>query len=149
MNNKAVYMSINPNATQKIVNQIKNHEFRNYIPKQPFNMIFVYVTAPISSLKYIIKINQFIKHPSLIKYEGDGNDEFNSGHKSKYAYEIHSVYEISNNMPLSLLKKEYDFTPPQSFAYDSSYETLTNYILNSKLKLLFTNKRIEGESNGK
>ena len=149
MDKKAIYMSINPNATQKIVDQIKNHEFRNYIPKQPFNKIFVYVTAPISSLKYIIKINQFIKHPTLIKYEGDRNDEFNSGNKSKYAYEIHSVYEISNNMPLTLLKKAYDFTPPQSFAYDNRYEKLTNYIINSKLKLLFTNKNIEGESNGK
>lgn len=142
MNKKAVYMSINPNATQKILDQIKNHEFRNYIPKQPFDMIFAYVTAPISSLKYVIEINRIIKYPDLINYEGDGNIEFNLGNKTKYAYEIHSVYEIDNHISLSQLKNDYNFIPPQAFAYDKRYEMLTDHIINSKLNLLFANKNI-------
>ena len=37
----AIYVSINPNATDKIVQQKKNHEFRNYLPKRNFDYLFV------------------------------------------------------------------------------------------------------------
>lgn len=146
---KAIYISINPNAINKIIKQGKNHEFRNYIPKQPFDTLFVYVTAPISTLKYIININSVIKFPNNISYIGDGNYEFNNGDKSKFAYEIYSVHELNKPIKLTELKNKYNFTPPQSFAYDKMYDKLTCQILNSDMKLLFINRNIEEETYGK
>lgn len=32
--NDGIYVSINPSPTSKIVQGVKNHEFRNYVPKK-------------------------------------------------------------------------------------------------------------------
>ena len=53
---KAIYVSINALAVEKIINKRKNHEFRNYIPKKEFDTLYVYTTSPKSELKYILKI---------------------------------------------------------------------------------------------
>ena len=79
-------------------------------------------------------------YPEQIKYSGDGNDIFNNGKKSKYAYEIGEVYQLSNPVSLNALKNVYGFNPPQSFAYDDCYEKLTEYILNQEKIILWRNE---------
>ena len=40
--NNGIYVSINPKPASKIVQGIKNYEFRNYIPKKSFNFNGLY-----------------------------------------------------------------------------------------------------------
>ena len=121
----AIYVSINATAVGKIINKIKNHEFRNYIPKREFNTLYVYTTSPKSELRYLLKIEKIIEYPNQIMAKGDGNLEFNNGKKAKYAYKIKDIYELENSISLKTLKEEYGFTPPQSYAYDDRYPELT------------------------
>lgn len=129
---KAIYVSINALAVEKIINKRKNHEFRNYIPKKEFDTLYVYTTSPKSELKYILKINQIIKYPDKILVQGDGNSEFNNGQKSKFAYRIDAIYELENSFTLKELKECYGFVPPQAFAYGDRYQTLTEKLEQAK-----------------
>ena len=136
----SIYLSIHVGPTNRIVSGIKNHEFRNYIPKKEFEYIFVYVTVPVKELKYIIKVGDIVEKNSKIKYEGDGNTEFNKGLMTKFAYEILEVYELEKPIPLKELKEKYNFNPPQAFAYGDKYKELSRDILNQNKKLIIKNK---------
>lgn len=125
---KAIYVSIKTTAVEKIINKIKNHEFRNYIPKREFDTLYVYTTSPKSELKYLLKIEKIIEYPNQIMEQGDGNLEFNNGQKAKFAYKIKDIYELENSISLNALKVEYGFTPPQSYAYADRYPELTRTI---------------------
>lgn len=131
----AIYISIKPVHLRRIEQGIKNHEFRNYIPKKEFDTLYVYESYPTSSLKYIIKIDKIISYPDKIDKDGYGNIEFNQGLKTKYAYHIDKVYKLDNPLDLKTLKEKYHFTPPQGYAYDTRYQELTNYINNLNIVL--------------
>lgn len=136
---KGIYVSIKQEPTYKIVQGIKNYEFRNYIPKKSFKFLYVYVTAPQSQLKYIIEIGDIVKYPEQLKLDGDGNSDFNQGKKSKYAYPIIKVYELTNPILLEELKNKFGFVPPQAFSYAETYAELTEYILTSE-KVIIINQ---------
>ncbi len=102
--NDGIYVSIKPNPISKIMKGIKNHEFRNYVPKESFKFLYVYVSAPQSELKYVIEIGKIVQYPEKVEDYGDGNLEFNKGQKSKYAYPILKVYELINPISLKILK---------------------------------------------
>lgn len=130
--NKAIYVSINANAVEKIVNKRKNYEFRNYIPKREFDTLYVYTTSPKSELKYLLKIGQIVKYPEQIMVQGDGNLEFNNGQKHTFAYRIDGIYELESGISLKELKEEYGFVPPQAFAYSDRYPCLTKKLEQTK-----------------
>lgn len=134
-----IYVSINPNSTFKIVQGTKKYEFRNYIPKSEFKYLYVYVTAPESEIRYIIEIGEIIKYPNILPGDSDGVHEFNMGVKSKYAYPVIKVYELVNPISLRELRKKYNFSAPQAFAYDNAYPILTNCIKSQERKLLVSN----------
>lgn len=123
-----IYVSINPEPTSKIVQGIKNHEFRNYIPKKSFKFLYVYVTAPQSQLKYVIEIGDIVKYPEKLESNGDGNLDFNIGKKSKYAYQIIKVYELACPISLEELKNKFRFVPPQAFSYAETFAELTEHL---------------------
>ena len=126
--NNGIYVSINPVPVSKIIQGIKNHEFRNYVPKESFQFLYVYVTVPKCELKYVIEIGKIVQYPNRLEVDGDGNTEFNSGNKSKFAYPIKKVYELSNPISLKELKEKFAFVPPQAFSYSKTYPELTDYI---------------------
>lgn len=129
---KALYISIKPQFTKLIETGEKNYEFRKYIPKKEFDTLFVYETVPTCALKYIIDIDEIVEYPNKIDEKGYGNLDFNNGlKKSKYAYHIKGVKKLVKPIPLKLLKEEYEFAAPQSYAYDDRYMKLTNDILNA------------------
>lgn len=126
---KGIFLSIKPEFTKKIENGIKNYEFRKYIPKKPFEILYVYETVPTCALKYILTIDKIINYPDKIDEDGYGNDDFNNGlKKSKYAYHIASVEKIVNPVSLKKLKYDFGFVAPQSYAYDDRYQELIDYI---------------------
>lgn len=124
----AVFMSIKEIHINRILNKIKNHEFRTKKPKKDFDYIIVYVLTPIKELKYILKVKQPVASPNKISINGYGNKEFNNVSTEKYAYPIESVYEINKPIKLDILKQEFNFTAPQSFAYGEKYKELLDYI---------------------
>lgn len=124
----AVFMSIKEIHMNRILSKIKNHEFRTKKLKNEFDYIIVYVPAPIKELKYILKVKQPVASPNKISINGYGNKEFNNVSTEKYAYPIESVYEINKPIKLDILKQEFNFTAPQSFAYGEKYKELLDYI---------------------
>ena len=139
MNDKlttGIYVSINPESTSKIVHEIKNHEFRNYIPKKSFKFLYVYVTAPQGQLKYVIEIGDIVKYPKKLESNGDGNSDFNLGKKSKYAYPIIKVYELTVPISLEELKNKFGFVPPQAFSYAETFANLTEHLLKAEKTLI-------------
>ncbi|MDD2637080.1 MAG: hypothetical protein PHW82_16435 [Bacteroidales bacterium] len=131
-----IYVSINKNSNFKIVSGVKNHEFRNYIPKEKFDLLYVYETSPTSKLKYLVEIGKIVEYPNKLNSCGDGNTEFNEGIKSKYAYEILKVYELIIPITLNELKEKFNFMPPQAFAYGKRYPELTSNLEKSEKKLI-------------
>lgn len=128
MHKAAIYISINPLAVKNIAEGLKNHEFRNYKPKRIFNYLYVYITNPVCELKYIYEIDSIVKYPDKITKPGIGNEEFNGGNKTLFAYSIKKVYRLSKPIPLQQLKDQYNFTPPQAFSYSQTYLSLTEAI---------------------
>lgn len=142
MNEKAIYLSIKPQFTKLIESGKKDHEFRKYIPKQNINTLYVYESAPTSALKYIINLGKIIMYPDKINSIGYRNEDFNNGiKKSKFAYEIESVYKLDTPISLVELKEKYNFSPPQSYAYDHKYPKLTKYIQEADKSLVLTRKK--------
>lgn len=123
-----VFMSIKEIHMNRILSKIKNHEFRTKKPKNNFDYIIVYVPTPIKELKYILKVKQPVASPNKISINEYGNKEFNNVSTEKYAYPIESVYEINKPIKLDILKQEFNFTAPQSFAYGEKYKELLDYI---------------------
>ena len=124
----SIFMSIKEEHIERIAKRSKNHEFRNRIPKKEVEYIIVYVPTPVKKLKYILKVKEPVKAPNKIEIEGKGNQEFNDGKGSKYAYPIESVYKINEILDLGELKNKYNFTAPQSFAYGEKYKEILKFI---------------------
>ena len=134
---KGIFISIKPEYMKKIESGEKNYEFRKYIPKEPFHILYVYESTPTSSLKYILTIDKIVKYPEKITEKGYGNNDFNQGLKeSKYAYHIQKVSKLVNPIPLEVLKTQFKFTPPERFAYASKYPELVKYLNDINNKIL-------------
>lgn len=135
--NNAVFMSIKQIHINRILQKVKNHEFRTKKPKNKFNYIIVYVPTPLKELKYILKVKEPIVTPNNILIDGYGNIEFNEECKEKYAYPIENVYEIKQPIGLIELREKFNFTAPQSFAYGEKYNSLLKYIEEIGVKKLY------------
>ncbi|MBR3362777.1 MAG: hypothetical protein IKG40_02500 [Bacilli bacterium] len=126
---RGIFLSIKPEFTRKIESGEKNYEYRKYLPKENFELLYVYETVPTCSLKYILYIDRIVEYPNKISEKGFGNDDFNNGlKKSKYAYHIKHVEKLDNPISLKTLKEKYGFSAPQSYAYDTKYPDLVDYI---------------------
>ena len=138
---KGIFISIKPEFTKRIELGEKNYEFRKYIPKEEFDKLYVYETVPTCSLKYILTIDKIVEYPNKIIEKGYGNNDFNNGlKKSKFAYHILKVEKIDNPISLKELKTKFGFTAPQSYAYDTSYPKLVNYINKLSTKVIINNE---------
>lgn len=126
----SIIISIKPIHLKRIESGIKNYEFRNYIPKRKFKYLIVHESG--IGIKYIIEIDNIIEYPNKIKEDGYGNDKFNNGLMTKYAYHIKHVYKINKILDLKYLKEKYNFRPPQAFMYTDNYKELIEEILNIK-----------------
>ena len=71
----------------------------------------------------------------------DQNDDFNNGlKKSKFAYHILKVEKLDNSISLKELKTRFGFAAPQSYAYDTRYPELVNYINTLSKKVVIDNE---------
>jgi len=103
-----------------IVARTKNHEFRKYLIASTVQRMWLYVSSPDQTLRYVAVISNG-KAPGEIEVEdGMGNAMFNVGEKkdvAAYAYEIKELYQLRVPLPLLSMQSEYGITFPQRFAY--------------------------------
>lgn len=126
-----IFISIKPPYCKLIKSQEKVNEFRSKIPKLPVNHFWIYESAPSSSLKYCAIVGTPVHFPDKVKEVGYGDQSFNEGNsKYTYAYPILQLYELTEAIPLKILKEMYQFSPPQGFAYCGRYPKLDIYLKN-------------------
>jgi hypothetical protein len=111
-----VFVSIHPTRVAGFLNRTRNHAtFPRPLPPS-VSRIWLYETAPVSTLRYMAVIGP-AKRPGEILESGEGNAEFNANTSGKTdAYEIRDLYELAN--PLSLLElrsSEWLQRPPPTF----------------------------------
>jgi predicted transcriptional regulator len=120
-----IFLSIKPKFVNLIYMKEKNYEFRNYKPKNLISKIWIYTSSPVCELQFMIDVEEPVEFPNKILVGGVGNLEFNQGlKKAKFAFPIKKLFKLEKPIPLKALKQNYNFTPPQSFVYCKSYETL-------------------------
>lgn len=125
-----IIVSIKPKYMDLIIKKEKVNEFRNFRTKRGvISWMYVYVTAPISSLKYVLKIKEPTYFPNKVAEKGYGDSDFNLG-KSKYklAYPIVEVLELKDPLNMKKLNETFNFKGPQAYAYLSTYSLLKEYL---------------------
>lgn len=118
--NSDVFISIHPEHVASILSQKKIHEFRQWRLPPTVSRIWIYETAPISTLKYMAVIGPEKRQSDILNDDGVGNSEFNSlpSHGPNYAYEILEVYELADPLPWAqLYVNEWLKTPPLKWTW--------------------------------
>lgn len=121
-----VLISIKPEHTKNIEEQLKNYEFRSYLIKD-IKTMYVYESNT-SCLKYIMVINNVVHYPDKIDENGIGNREFNNHMKYEYAYHIAHLYKLNKPITLTELKSRFKFYAPQKYTLASSHPELIEHI---------------------
>lgn len=96
-----VFISIHPQNVTKILNRTKDHEFRKWRLPPSVSRMWIYETAPTSTLKYMAVISREKRPKEILNESGIGNADFNAkpSDSSNYAYEILELYQLAD--PLS------------------------------------------------
>ncbi|KAF8204433.1 hypothetical protein K438DRAFT_1932445 [Mycena galopus ATCC 62051] len=119
-----ILISIKTPHMNNIAARSKNHEFRKYLVSRTVQRMWLYVSSPDQTLRYIAIVSQG-KVPGEIG-EGDsglGNADFNNGGPStniggaRYAYEILHLYKLRQPLHISVLGEQYSISPPQRYMY--------------------------------
>lgn len=121
-----VLISIKPEHTKNIEEQLKNYEFRSYLIKD-IKTMYVYESNT-SCLKYIMVIDNVVHYPDKIDENGIGNREFNNHMKYEYAYHIAHLYKLNKPITLTELKSRFKFYAPQKYTLASSHPELIEHI---------------------
>ena len=133
-----ICISLRPEMAELVRLRKKNHEFRRYKLPYEVRRLWIYVTMPVSELKYIAEIGELVEYPTNIPEDGVGNTEFNKGlKKSKYAYPILHLDELVEPLNLQRLREEFGFSPPQRFVYTTKYQKLVDHFSSSRLRGLY------------
>lgn len=131
---KEIVISIKPQYVELISKKYKNHEFRNYIPKQDVDRLWIYTSTPIKKIEYVLDIDKIVKYPETIPEDGIGNRDFNThSNNYSYAYHIKHLHKLKDPIDLVTLQANFNFTAPQSYFYLENYSDLSNYLKNIKL----------------
>ncbi|KAF8673049.1 hypothetical protein AX14_005438 [Amanita brunnescens Koide BX004] len=84
---KDILIPIIPIHMNKIIERKKNHEFRKFMIPQTVQRMWLYVTAPDRTLRYIATISHGKKPGEVEQEDGIGNADFNAGLKASIAAE--------------------------------------------------------------
>ncbi|KAL2755550.1 hypothetical protein ACRALDRAFT_1064382 [Sodiomyces alcalophilus JCM 7366] len=114
-----IFISIRPEHVDQIVSGEKNHEFRHYRIPAVVSRMWIYVTAPISELRYMARISAAKQPGEIEDEEGVGNAEFNARRSGgMFAYELLDLYQLNNPASLDEMKEHGWVTgPPQKYNY--------------------------------
>lgn len=118
-NNSDIFISIHPPYVKEIINRTKSHEFRSWALPPTVVRLWIYETAPRSTIRYMAAISPAKCPGDILDENGLGNAEFNRKPAgSEYAYEIIDLYELANPRNLAELKEMgWLKGPPQKMAW--------------------------------
>lgn len=137
MNKKRFIVSIKPKFVEKIFSGEKLVELRKQFPIDvPTNsLILIYSSSPVKSFIgyiYIKKVKKMSVRSIWKTYREVScinREEFNdyySGKNFGYVIELTSPKKLKKPIDLSLLRSNFNFTPPQSFCYMPETYSLKN-----------------------
>jgi len=133
-----IFLSIKPMFAELIASREKTYEFRKYKPKFPVKKIWLYVTSPISELKYVAEVGEVVEYPNQIPEEGIGNADFNKGIKiSKFGFPIIHLDKLAEGIPITELKSKFNFNAPQGFIYADTFPKILDYVKNCEMRRLY------------
>ncbi|KAJ6601277.1 hypothetical protein DFH09DRAFT_559656 [Mycena vulgaris] len=117
-----ILISIKTPHMNNIVSRAKDHEFRKYLISRTVERMWLYVSSPDQTLRYIAIVSQGKVPGETENDEGLGNADFNSGAQTAqgdatHAYEIIHLYRLRLPLPISVLTERYGISPPQRYAY--------------------------------
>ncbi|KAI9809972.1 MAG: hypothetical protein M1826_003807 [Phylliscum demangeonii] len=120
-----VVLSIHPPHVANIISRTKNHEFRRYLLPSTVRRLWIYVTRPISAIRYVAIISAG-KSPGQLgrdNLSGLRNAEFESGELTKaglatFAYEILELHQLMPSLRLEEAKSmQWLKGPPQKYNF--------------------------------
>ncbi|KAH8684451.1 hypothetical protein BGZ60DRAFT_166223 [Tricladium varicosporioides] len=100
-----IFISVHPSQVKDIIEGTRDHITRNWAMAPTVSRVWIYETAPVSTLVYMAAISA-AKRPGEVKSEsGKGNIDFNTKDDASgwRAYEILEIYELADPLPLSEL----------------------------------------------
>jgi len=124
----AIVLSIRPQYTDLILSGEKTVELRRVIPRnlEPGSEIIIYSTSPVKHIVAIAKVER-VEHRDLDHlwsaiggFTGITIDffyEYFSGKSKGFAVVLNDVKQLNSPISLSDLRRDFGFTPPQSFSY--------------------------------
>ncbi|KAJ7757514.1 hypothetical protein B0H16DRAFT_1536892, partial [Mycena metata] len=118
-----ILISIKTPHMNNIVSRAKNHEFRKYLISRTVERMWLYISSPDQTLRYIAIVSQGKVPGDIGNEDGLGNADFNAGNRSaaiaggSYAYEIMHLYKLAQPLHISVLGERYKISPPQRYAF--------------------------------
>lgn len=138
-----VILAIKPMYSALIQTREKNHEFREYKLRPDVMRLWLYESAPTCAITYAFpsRHQRYLqprtyticrhvvetispKTPGDIRdSSGTGNDAFDAGEGSRYAYPIRALYRLNEPLKRQQLQNAYGMKSPRGFCYASRQMT--------------------------
>jgi predicted transcriptional regulator len=134
-NDTDILISIKPVFMNHIVERTKNHEFRKYLLPNTVQRMWLCVSSPDLSLRYIATISRGKLPGEITMEDGMGNADFNSGLKESIAaYQIMELYQLKEPLSLTQMHAKYGATFPHRFSFVSA-NMVNEIVLKDQIRL--------------
>ncbi|KAJ3192730.1 hypothetical protein HDU67_005372 [Dinochytrium kinnereticum] len=113
-----VILPIKPEYVRLIVDRKKNYEYRKYKLRPTIERLWLYETAPISAIRYVMSTASPRRPGEVCDSSGIGNDDFDAGLKeSKYGYPVLAVSRLPDILTKKTLEAKFGIKSLQGFRY--------------------------------
>ncbi|KZS88680.1 hypothetical protein SISNIDRAFT_469951 [Sistotremastrum niveocremeum HHB9708] len=110
-------LCIKPEFVQMIAKKEKNHEYRKYQLRDGVVRLWLYETAPVGAIKYVMLTGRPKTPGEVNDPTGVGNDDFDNGLKqSKFGYPALGLYRLTQKLDTEEMKK-YGISGLQGYCY--------------------------------
>ncbi|KAF9037894.1 hypothetical protein BDZ89DRAFT_1100482 [Hymenopellis radicata] len=116
--NSDVLLCIKPEFATLIREGKKNHEYRKYKLRDTVQRLWLYETAPVSAIRYVMQTARPKVPGEVNDPTGVGNDDFDAGKKqSKYGYPVRALWELKKPIKMNDMRTRFKINPPQGFMF--------------------------------
>ncbi|KAH9843716.1 uncharacterized protein C8Q71DRAFT_697403, partial [Rhodofomes roseus] len=112
-----VVLAIKSEFVEWIRERRKNHEFRSYKLRSTVQRLWLYESSPRCAIRFVV-VTTLPKVPGeLNDFSGVGNDDFDAGRMSSYAYPVRALYELEAPVTREELHARFGIKSPQGYCY--------------------------------
>ncbi|PCH41590.1 hypothetical protein WOLCODRAFT_137485 [Wolfiporia cocos MD-104 SS10] len=112
-----VILTIKPLFATLLSKREKNYEFRSYKLREEVKRFWLYESSPSRAIRYIIETAAPKTPGELRDPSGVGNDAFDAGALTKYAYPVCAMYKLAQPLTRDALHARFGTKSPQGFCY--------------------------------